>query len=166
MKTVLYPVNELRVGGAEQQLLELVRGLDKSRFRPIVAPLYRGGGLDGEFAAVDGAEVVHLDRRGKYDPSTLWRMAAELASQRKLPARAVTCMEHALELEFRDLPAVVDLQSIRNEYGQLLAQYCDGRAFAGAGQIGTNPIVLLGTARPDSEADHLIENQHDPLAIA
>ena len=82
MKTILYPVNELRVGGAEQQLLELVRGLDKSRFHPIVAPLYRGGPLDAEFAAVPGVEVTHLDRRGKYDPSTLWRMALLLRRRR------------------------------------------------------------------------------------
>jgi glycosyltransferase involved in cell wall biosynthesis len=80
--TVLYPVNELRVGGAEQQLLELVRGIDKRRFRPIVAPLYGGGALDAEFRAVPGVEVVDLNRRGKYDPSTLWRMARLLRSRR------------------------------------------------------------------------------------
>jgi len=64
---VLFPVNELKIGGAEQQLLELVRGLDKSRFRPIVAPLYPGGALDTEFRAVPGATVVDLNRRGKLD---------------------------------------------------------------------------------------------------
>jgi glycosyltransferase involved in cell wall biosynthesis len=73
--TVLYSVPSLIIGGAEQQLLELVSGLDKRRFRPIVAPLYPGGPLEPEFAAVAGAEVISLDRRGKYDPSPLWRIA-------------------------------------------------------------------------------------------
>lgn len=82
MHTVLYPVNELRIGGAEQQLLELVRGLDKSRFRPIVAPLYPGGPLDPEFRAVSGVEVVDLNRRGKYDPSPLASLALLLRARR------------------------------------------------------------------------------------
>jgi glycosyltransferase involved in cell wall biosynthesis len=82
LHTILYPVNELRIGGAEQQLLELVRGLDKSRFHPIVAPLYPGGALDGEFRAVAGVEVVDLNRRGKYDPSPLLGLAALMRARR------------------------------------------------------------------------------------
>jgi len=82
MHTILFPVNALKIGGAEQQLLELVRGLDKSRFRPIVAPLHRGAPLDGEYAAVPGVEVRHLDRHGKYDPSPLWKIASILRSEK------------------------------------------------------------------------------------
>ena len=52
--TVLYPVNELIIGGSEQQLLELARGLDKERFRVIVAPLYPDGALTPEFQAAPG----------------------------------------------------------------------------------------------------------------
>ena len=80
--TVLYPVNELKIGGAEQQLLELVRGIDKDRFRPIVAPLYPGGALDAEFRSVPGAEVIDLRRSGKWDPSPLWRIARLLRQHR------------------------------------------------------------------------------------
>lgn len=75
MHTILYPVNELKIGGAEQQLLELVRGIDKTRFRPVVAPIYPGGALDPEFRVIPGAKLMHLHRRGKYDPSPLWRIA-------------------------------------------------------------------------------------------
>lgn len=82
MYNILYPVNELKIGGAEQQLLELVRGLDKSRFRPIVAPLYDGGALDAEFRTVPGVEVVDLHRTGKYDFSTFWRVATILRRER------------------------------------------------------------------------------------
>lgn len=82
MYTVLYPVNELKIGGAEQQLLELVRGLDKTQFHPIVAPLYPGGSLDAEFRAVPGIEIVDLRRRGKLDPSPLWRIMRLLRQRR------------------------------------------------------------------------------------
>ncbi|MDP9380523.1 MAG: glycosyltransferase [Chloroflexota bacterium] len=82
MYNILYPVNELKIGGAEQQLLELVRGLDKSRFRPIVAPLYPGGALDAEFRAVPGVKVIDLHRKGKYDFSTFWRIASLLRKER------------------------------------------------------------------------------------
>ncbi|HEU5318374.1 MAG TPA: glycosyltransferase [Chloroflexota bacterium] len=76
MITVLFPVNELKIGGAEQQLLELVRGLDKQRFHPIVAPLYPGGALDPEFRSVSGASVVDLSRRGKFDLRPLVSLAS------------------------------------------------------------------------------------------
>lgn len=78
MHTVLYPVNQLKIGGAEQQLLELVRGIDKSRFQPIVAPLYPDGPLTPEFRAIPGVELIELNRRGKFDPSPLWRLGSIL----------------------------------------------------------------------------------------
>jgi glycosyltransferase involved in cell wall biosynthesis len=82
MRTVVYPVNALKAGGAEQQLLELVRGLDKRQFRPIVAPLYPAGPLDAEFRAVPGVEVIDLHRRGKYDPSPVLKIARLLRARR------------------------------------------------------------------------------------
>jgi glycosyltransferase involved in cell wall biosynthesis len=72
--TILYPVNQLVIGGAEQQLLELVRGIDKDHFHPVVAPLYPGGGLEAEFQAADGVEIIPLNRRNKLDPSPLWKI--------------------------------------------------------------------------------------------
>jgi len=82
MHTILYPVNQFVIGGAEQQLLELVRGLDKSAFHPIVAPLYPGGGLEEEFAALDGVEIIPLNRRGKFDPRPLWTVTRLLRRRR------------------------------------------------------------------------------------
>lgn len=79
--TILYPVNRLVIGGAEQQLLELVRGLDKETFHPIVAPLYPGGGLAEEFRSIPGVEIIDLNRRGKFDPSPLWTVTRLLRSR-------------------------------------------------------------------------------------
>jgi tetratricopeptide (TPR) repeat protein len=75
-------------------------------------------------------QQVLANEQFKKDPG-FWRIASALAAQRKLPARALACLEQALDLEFRDLPAVVDLQAIRNDYGQLLSQYQEvANAFA------------------------------------
>src|SRR5262249_6426335 len=79
--TILYPITALKIGGAEQQLLELVRALDKGRFRPIVATLYAGGPLEGEFRAIPGAELVNLQRNGKWDFSPIWRLYVLLRSR-------------------------------------------------------------------------------------
>lgn len=78
---VLYPVPALRTGGTEQQLLELVRGLDKRRFHPIVVTFESGGRLEPDFRAEPGVEIVHLRRRGKWDLSPIWRLAQLMRSR-------------------------------------------------------------------------------------
>lgn len=64
----------LGVGGAEQQLLELARGMDRNRFKPIIvtlAPL-RQGPLEGEARAA-GVELLSLERKGRFDVGAMWR---------------------------------------------------------------------------------------------
>jgi glycosyltransferase involved in cell wall biosynthesis len=82
MYTLLIVTPKLMVGGAQLQLLALLRGLDKDRFRPIVAPLYPGGELAQEFRAVPGIEVIDLNRRGKWDFLPLARVAMLLRARR------------------------------------------------------------------------------------
>ncbi len=53
----------------------------------------------------------------------LWRTAAQLAVQRENPSRRLECLEKTLELEFADLPEVVNLEEVRREYGALLEEY-------------------------------------------
>ena len=65
--TVLFPVTDLASDGAQRQLLELVKGLDKNCFRPVVLTLKPGGPMEREFREVPHVEVLSLDRRGKYD---------------------------------------------------------------------------------------------------
>lgn len=124
MTTILYPVNELKIGGAEQQLLELVRGLDKTRYRPIVAPLYPGGALDAEFRAIPGVEIADLSRRGKFDPSPLWRIG------RLLYARQVDIVQPFLSPAtfFGLLPALVC-----NTPGLVVTERCGVRQVRGIG---------------------------------
>jgi len=74
----MFPVNYLGIGGAEQQLLELVRGIDKARFDPLVVTLYPGGALEPEVRQIPGAELISVNRKGKYDFWVMTRMLSLL----------------------------------------------------------------------------------------
>ncbi len=72
---VLFPVTDLARHGAQRQLLELVKGLDKKRFNPIVLTLCPGGAMEAEFKQVPGVRVICLERKGKFDFMYLLRVA-------------------------------------------------------------------------------------------
>jgi glycosyltransferase involved in cell wall biosynthesis len=71
---VVYPVTDLAMDGAQRQLLELVKGLDKSRFAPIVLALHRGGPMEQDFRRVPGARLLFAMRRGRFDSGCLLRI--------------------------------------------------------------------------------------------
>ncbi len=74
-------VNDLRYGGAERQLVELARGLDKDRFNPLVVTLYPGEPLERELRRASGVDLVSLERRGKWDFGALRRLSRLLRSR-------------------------------------------------------------------------------------
>jgi hypothetical protein len=77
----------------------------------------------GQFVRADAMlQLVLAEEPFKQSPA-LWRLAASLAGQRNLTARSVACLDQALELEFRDLPPVINLQTARSDYARLLEQY-------------------------------------------
>jgi glycosyltransferase involved in cell wall biosynthesis len=69
--TVLLAINSMIIGGAEQQLLELARGLDKNLFNVIVVTLYAGGDLEPEIKKTPNVEYLCLNRKNKIDFSCL-----------------------------------------------------------------------------------------------
>lgn len=71
--TLLFPIADLTVGGTQQQLLELVKGLDKRQFRPVVLTLISGGALEREFRMTPGCRLLSLRRTGKLDVSAVWK---------------------------------------------------------------------------------------------
>jgi hypothetical protein len=89
----------------------------------------------------------------------LWRLAAQLAEKRNKPARAAECLETALDLEYRDLPPVIDLQAWRADYGKVLSYY-ETQATTLAGAHTTPPDDLA--ARTIRAADRW--RAHDPEA--
>lgn len=76
--TVMYPINMMDIGGAQQRLLEIVKGLDKKRFKPIVLTIYPGGELEPEVKQIPGAELISMNRKGKYDFWVIPRMSSLL----------------------------------------------------------------------------------------
>jgi tetratricopeptide (TPR) repeat protein len=74
--------------------------------------------------------------------STLWRLGAALAVERRLPARARECLERAVDIDFRRLPEVIDLGSVRQDLGMLLHQYLKmTEAFASLAQPARRELV-------------------------
>jgi tetratricopeptide (TPR) repeat protein len=53
----------------------------------------------------------------------LWRLGAKLAEERDQKARALECLERALECDYQDPPRVIDLEKVRADYGKLLEHY-------------------------------------------
>jgi glycosyltransferase involved in cell wall biosynthesis len=76
---VCFLVRQLNTGGAQRQLIELVRSLDRSRFRPVVLSMYSGGEFWHELTGVPGVCCVSLSKKGRWDIAEfLWRFATEI----------------------------------------------------------------------------------------
>lgn len=69
------------IGGAERQLLELLKGLDRERFRPVLACLERGGPV-AKRAAEMGVPVHHITRLWRWDLSVPARLAHLIRRER------------------------------------------------------------------------------------
>ncbi len=69
----MHVIATLNIGGAEKQLALLLRGLDRSRFRPILACTTQAGPLLDQVAA-SGVEVRVFDKRDHFDPGLIGRL--------------------------------------------------------------------------------------------
>src|SRR5215470_1111580 len=76
---VAYVIGELGKGGAEYQLYELVRGLDRTRFAPAVFALATGGYWAERLREL-GVAVSELPSRGSMDPGRLGALRRALAA--------------------------------------------------------------------------------------
>ena len=77
----------------------------------------------GQTAAADRLVSKLLEDADNAKNASLWHVAAKLAGDREMPARRLECLEKALELEFANLPEVLNLEKVRTDYGSLLGQY-------------------------------------------
>jgi hypothetical protein len=77
----------------------------------------------GQLAPADRLLRQLLDDPQEGKSAGLWRLAAKLAGRRDMPARQLECLERALELEYCDLPEVINLQAVRGDYEQVLEHY-------------------------------------------
>lgn len=77
---VLFVIDELDIGGTEQQILELVRRIDRDRFEPHVC-CFRYGRKAKEIASF-GVPVHHEPKRMKADPGLILRLASLMRRER------------------------------------------------------------------------------------
>jgi glycosyltransferase involved in cell wall biosynthesis len=77
---VLFAIDELDIGGTEQQIVELVRGIDRAAFAPQVV-CFRSGAKAKEIASL-GIPVRHEAKWLKADPGLVMRLAAFMKRER------------------------------------------------------------------------------------
>jgi hypothetical protein len=77
----------------------------------------------GEVARADRLLHKLLEEPGNARRADLWRLAYQVAQRRDRPARQLECLEKFLDLEYRNLPPVINLQTVREDYEKLLGQY-------------------------------------------
>lgn len=74
-------IRSLHKGGAERQMVELAKGVDKERFALTLCTLYGGGELERELKE-SGVEIFCLHKRGRSDFSFLRRYRALIQEQK------------------------------------------------------------------------------------
>ncbi|KWT84441.1 glycosyl transferase group 1 [Candidatus Magnetominusculus xianensis] len=77
---VFFLIQTLDTGGAERQLIELVKALDKARFSITVGAFYDGGAFRAELEGVEGVRVVTFGQRSRWDPVPVVRILREARS--------------------------------------------------------------------------------------
>ena len=73
-RRVLLLTQNLGVWGAQRQLVELAKGLDRKRYDVRVGTLTLGGPLTAELEE-EGIPIVDFERRWRWDLSPIWRLA-------------------------------------------------------------------------------------------
>ena len=78
---VLYIIWSLGLGGAEQVVINLARGLDKSKFKPMVCCLNDKGVFADELEK-EGIKVIALNKGGKYDITVIGKLISVMRANK------------------------------------------------------------------------------------
>ncbi|MCE1254745.1 MAG: glycosyltransferase, partial [Anaerolineae bacterium] len=78
MIKVLFLIRSLDTGGAERQLVELVKNLDKTRFEALVVTFYAGGNLPNELISLPGVTLYSLGKNGRWNNLAFIRKLIQL----------------------------------------------------------------------------------------
>jgi len=77
----------------------------------------------GQYPRADAImEVLLADEKYSKYPE-LWRLGSTIAGARGMVATALQRFERAVEMDYKDMPEVVNLETVRQDYSQLLAKY-------------------------------------------
>src|SRR5262249_11656728 len=111
------------------------------------------------------AELLARDVEADKD-APLWRLAAELANRRDMPARELECLEQALDAEYRHLPDVVNLQAMRADYEQLLNHYLEQARALQSLHLATPPDFRAKVVRAADRWRALDRDASKPCELA
>ena len=78
---VMLLIDDLCMGGAERQVVELALALNKERYNVTVVTLYPGQPLEEELIDVPDVELLSLNRKGRFDFAILGRLLEILRSR-------------------------------------------------------------------------------------
>ena len=67
MIRVCFLIRQLNDGGAQRQLVELVKGLDRGRYESSVMTFYPGGRFAAEIERLEGVQLICLNKRRRWD---------------------------------------------------------------------------------------------------
>lgn len=81
MTRIFYVIDSFDIGGAQRQLLELVRRLDKNRFEVAVCPLWPLMALEADYQET-GWPIIRTHKKAHLDISVIWRLAQEMKAFR------------------------------------------------------------------------------------
>lgn len=70
------------MGGAEIQLLSLLKNIDSQKFDVVTAVFYRGHELDEQFAKIADIRLVFLDKKGGFDFRYLQKLATLIQKEK------------------------------------------------------------------------------------
>lgn len=82
MTHLVFIIRRLERGGAERQLVELMRCMDKSLFRISLIALYPGGPLWEEACSLPGVRLKHLDKRSRWHLNAVGKLVAALREEK------------------------------------------------------------------------------------
>jgi hypothetical protein len=95
----------------------------------------------GETARSEQLLHVLIGKERSAKDARLWRLREANATSAQRQDDAISYLEHALDLEYHDLPAVIDLESWRSDYGRVL-DHC-ARLAAATKSLGAKPPADL-----------------------
>jgi glycosyltransferase involved in cell wall biosynthesis len=77
MIKIFFVIDSFEMGGAQRQLLELVRRLDRTRYEPVVCPIYPFMALEKEYRET-GVQIDLTHKHSPGDISFAWRLARRM----------------------------------------------------------------------------------------
>lgn len=75
MKRILFILPKTQQGGAETQMLYLLKGLNRSKFNVYLGLLYENDQLKKEFGAIKDLKIINFNKKNKFDVFVYFRIA-------------------------------------------------------------------------------------------